>query len=158
MTPPKEDPPARSSAGAVLLVLALLAVGLGYVAARHRPPAERPQPGNVLLEVTLDLAKAGPAGASRRMRLTAPAVVDVALERVTGPIALSFGPPQAVETAPQDLPDPGSAATVTWTADPTTPRRSFPALAPGMYVLHAEAKGAADPAGVRVTVRTQPAR
>ena len=158
MTPPNDERPARSTARGVVVLLAVGALVLGYLAAKPRRPAERPQAGTVLLEATLDLAQAGAAGASRRVRLTSPAVVEVVLEPVRGPIALTFGPPLPVENPAGDLPDPQSVATVSWTADAATPRHAFPALAPGMYVLHAQANGAADPAGVRVTVRTQPPR
>lgn len=153
-------PSTAHAPGTLLVVLLLAGAGaLGVWAAVPRRPAPRPQPGDVLLHETFDLAKAGPEGVSRRVVLKRPAVVEVDLAAgELGPVALSFGPPRPVEAGPTDLPDPDSAATTTWTADAAAPTKSFPALAPGLYVLHASAKGAPASAALRVVVRALPPR
>jgi hypothetical protein len=166
MTAPSEAAPAPARASRVAVVALLLCVAgvLGVFAARMRAPSPRPQPGNVLLDETLDLAKGGPAGVSRRVRVKDPAVLDVAVDPWwgAGPLEFSFGPPQPakpVESGPaSDLPDPESPLTVTWTADAASPRKAFPVLAPGLYVLHVVPRDPLKTGGVWVTVRALPPR
>jgi hypothetical protein len=112
----------------------------------------------VLLDETLDLGKGGAGGVSRRVRLREPAVVDVAIDPqwTSGPLRFSFGPPRPVDSGPPDLPDPAMPATVSWTADAGTRRTRFPALAPGMYVLHVVPERPLASGRVWVTVRTLP--
>jgi hypothetical protein len=160
MTPPSGVGPARASSVALVAMLLGVAAVLGYFAARPRTPAPRPESGNVLLDETLDLAKGGADGVSKRVRLRAPAVLDVAVDPWwgAGPLEFSFGPPRPVESGPVDLPDPASPMTVTWTAEAASPRKSFPVLAPGSYVLHVVPREALKTGGVWVTVRALPPR
>lgn len=160
MTPPTGAAPVRAKSVAVVAALLCVALLLGYLAARPRTPAPRPESGDVLLDETLDLAKGGSLGVSKRVRLRAPAVLDVAVDPWwgAGPLLFSFGPPQPVEAGPVDLPDPASPMTVTWAADAASPRKSFPVLAPGSYVLHVAPRDPLKTGGVWVTVRALPPR
>lgn len=146
-----------------LLLLALAAGGVAWLALRSPVPPARPAASDVLLEGTFPLEG---GGLSRRVRVKEAARLEIRVDAPPGEtLRCAFGPPGPVEAAPIDLPDP--SRTARWEVTAGAPPHVETVLAYGLYVLrvdrvlgadsHLRPDSAAAPSA-RVVVRALPVR
>jgi hypothetical protein len=139
----------RGNAPAYAL-LALATLAGAFLVLRPDDPTPRPDPGDVLLAETTAVAPT-----SRRLRVKMPCRLRFSVDApASSPVEVAFGPPQPVERAPADVPDPDRATT--WTAEPGRPHDRV-VLAPGLYVLRIVPKSSpgSPPAAGSMTVRVE---